>query len=242
MRTAWIIAVREFKRYFASPIAYVLMAGVLFVMGGLFYGSLQFALASGQGTPPRLQDSTGLLVFLLLLVIPSLTMRLIAEEQRMGTIELMLTAPVKDWEFVLGKWLGGVLTTLVLVAATLVFPLTLNQMVSPGIDQGLLLANYLGLVLVVMALVAIGTMISSFFKLQVAAFLVTLVVVLGLWIIGVFVQGSTNELVTYLDFRQHYQSTFMTGVLDIRDVVYYLSLTAAALFIGSVSVESRRWR
>ena len=115
-----------------------------------------------KGQPPRLQDSTGLFVFLLLLVIPALTMRLIAEEQRMGTIELMLTAPVRDWEFVVGKWLGGVLTTLVLVAVTLVFPLTLNSMVSPGIDQGLLLANYLGLILVVSALVAIGVMISSF--------------------------------------------------------------------------------
>ena len=70
----------------------------------------------------------------------------------------------------------------------------------------------------------------------------TLGVVLGLWIAGVFVQGSTNELVSYLDFRQHFQSTFMTGVLDIRDVIYYVSLTAAALVIGSVSVESRRWR
>ncbi len=240
MRTVWTIATRELKRYFTSPIAYVTGFFFLLILGAIFWGTLEIAAQTQQ--VPQVQDTASLLVFLLVIGTPAITMHLIAEEQRMGTVELMLTAPVRDWEFVVGKWLGAVLFMLILVAITLIYPLTLNQLVSPGIDQGILIANYVGLALVVMAIVAIGVMISAFFKHQVAAFLVSLVICLGLWIISIFTRNSPNELLAYLDFRDHYLATFLRGVIDIRDVVYYLSLTVAALFIGSIVVETRRWR
>jgi ABC-2 type transport system permease protein len=125
-----------------------------------------------------------------------------------------------------------------------VYPITLNYLVSPGIDQLLLLSGYLGLILFCAALVAVGVTISSFFSNQVATFFLTLAVFLFLWIIGFLGQVSPTggELIGYLDIRSHFTETFLVGVVDIRDIVYYLSLTIFSLFLGSVFTEARRWR
>jgi ABC-2 type transport system permease protein len=146
---------------------------------------------------------------------------------------------------VVGKWLGGFLFMLSLLAATLIYPLILNQLVDPGIDQGILISSYLGLALMIGALIAVGTTVSSYFSNQNAAFFATLGISLLLWLIGApaEVSGSIgSEIFTYLDFRMHFYNTFYQGVIDLSDVVYYLSLISLALFIGSVNVESRRWR
>jgi ABC-2 type transport system permease protein len=146
---------------------------------------------------------------------------------------------------VTGKWLGGFLFVLTLVAVTWVYPLIVNQLVDPGIDQGRLISGYLGLVLVTAAFVAVGVAVSSFFDNPIAAYFVTLGVLLVLWVITTAPQstiGGGNELVTYLNFRSHYYNTFYEGIIDTRDIIYYLSLTALSLFLGSVSVETRRWR
>ncbi len=242
MRTVWIIAQREYKRYFSTPAAYIVAFMFLLIIGFIFYVNLQFSLANQ--VPPGVDSVLGPLVFLLVFTTPAITMHLLAEEQRLGTIELLLTAPVKDWELVTGKWLGGLLFLLTLIAITFIYPLVLNQLVSPGIDQGPLLTGYLGLVLVSAALVAVGVTISSFFSNQIAAFFATFAIMILLWIIGAPAQSAPAgaELLSYLDFRSHFNPTFLVGVIDIRDVVYYLSLTALSLFIGSVFVEARRWR
>jgi ABC-2 type transport system permease protein len=171
-------------------------------------------------------------------------MNLLAEEQRMGTIELLLTAPVRDWELVVGKWLGGFLFLLTLLAVTLVYPLILNFLVEPGIDMMLLLSGYLGLILFCSSLIAVGVTISSFFSNPVATFFLTLAIFLFLWIIGFLGQVSPagNEVLTYLDLRAHYTETFLMGIVDMRDIVYYVSLTVLSLFLGSVFTEARRWR
>ena len=246
MRTAWIIAAREYKRYFATPAAYTIALFLLLIVGFLFNASIQSALINsfgGGGGAPGVQVILSPLVFLLLFASPAITMHLLAEEQRMGTIELMLTAPVKDWELVVGKWLGAFLFLVTIIAVTLIYPLILNSLVSPGIDQGRLIAGYLGVILFSSTILAIGVAISSFFSNQVAAFFVTLGVLLVLWIISApsAATGGT-PLLTYLDLRSHFYDTFYVGVIDIRDVVYHVSVTALFLFLGSAIVEMRRWR
>lgn len=240
MHTAWIIAKREYKRYFATPAAYVIAFFFLLIIGYLFYTNLITALFN-QFTP-GIDVVLGPLVFLLLFTTPAITMRLIAEEQRAGTLELMLTAPVRDWELVTGKWLGGTLFLLTLIAVTWVYPAVLDQMIDPGIDQGPLLTGYLGVALVTAALVAVGVTISSFFSNQIVAFFATLGVLLLLWIFSAPTSAFGNELMAYLDFRTHFFTNFFVGVIDLRDVIYYLSITALSLFLGSVFVETRRWR
>lgn len=176
---------------------------------------------------------------------PAITMRALAEENKSGTLELLLTAPVRDWEVVLGKWLGSFLLMLTLILVTWFFPIILNSLVDPGIDQGIMLTGYLGILLFSSAIIAIGVMASSFFSNQIAAFLTTLGILLVLWMIGLFsqVEGATGStLLSYLSITDHFYYSFMSGIIDLKDVIYYLSLTVLALFIGTKSVEMRRWQ
>ncbi len=247
MRNVWTIARREYRLYFSTPAAYMVAFLILVVLGLLFYANVAAAIvqqASGA-TPPGVQVVLGPMVTLLLFFTPAITMRLIAEESRLGTIELLLTAPVRDWEVVVGKWLGGFLFMLTVIAITWVFPIVLNIITKPGIDQGPLVTGYLGVALFSAALIAIGVMISSFFSNQVAAFFATLGVFLILWLVSVPAQamgGAGGDLVRYLDFSEHFYNSLYQGVIQLSDVVYYLSVTALALFFGSMSVETRRWR
>lgn len=246
MRNVWIIARREYQHYFISPVAYVVAFLFLLVLGWFFYQglvqSIQYAFYNPSA--PGAQIIISPMVTLLLFTMPAITMRSIAEEQRMGTMELLLTAPVKDWELVVGKWLGGFLFVLTLLVVTWVYPIVLNSMVEPGIDQGLLVAGYLGLVLMVGSLLAVGVAVSALFANQIAAFFVSLAIVLAIWLIrpqSEVPTGLGNQVLSYLNFIDHYL-TFFRGTIDLSDVVYYLSLTALGLFLGTVFVEIRRWR
>jgi ABC-2 type transport system permease protein len=243
VRNIWIIAGREFRLYFVSPVAYAVAATFLLILGGLFAASLYTGLQFGQMTPDG-RIVLDPLVTILLFATPAITMRLVADEERMGTIELLLTSPVRDWEVVVGKWLGAMGFMLVLLLATWVYPLILHRLTTPGIDQGVLVSAYLGLVLMTGAMVAIGVLISSLFTSPVAAFFVTLLVLLFLWIVGIFGRGagSGSQILSYLSFVDHYYNNFYQGLLDLSDAVYYASLTALALLLGSQVVEARRWR
>lgn len=243
MRNVWIIAGREFRHVFISPVAYAVAAMVLLILGGLFAVNVYFGILSG-GLAPDGRMVLGALVTILLFATPAITMRALADEQRMGTLELLLTAPVRDWEVVVGKWLGAMGFMVLLLAATWVYPLILHRITSPGIDQGVLVSAYLGLLAMTAAMVAIGVLISALFTSAVAAFFTTLAVLLGLWILGGFAGGggTSSEVLRYLSFVDHYYTNLYRGVLDLADLVYYLSLTALALFIGSQVVEARRWR
>jgi len=246
MRNIWVIAEKEYKHFFVSPIAYAIAFMILIIEGILFYSNISYA--SLQQYAPSIQIVIGPLVTLLLFTSSAVTMRTLAEETKTGTLEILLTAPVRDWEVVVGKWLGGVLFLLTILLATWIFAIILNQVVEPGIDQGLMLANYLGLFLMSAGFLAIGVMASSFFSNQIAAFFVSLGLILGLWMIGVPAQamgtsgGAGADLLRYLDMSEHFYSTFYRGVIALKDIIYYLSLIALALFLGAVSVETRRWR
>jgi len=250
MRNVWTIARREYKLFFVSPVAYVVAFVFLILLGYIsFYSGLVEAIAYSmyyQSPPPGPEIVTGQwMVILLVFSMPAITMRSIAEELRMNTMELMLTAPVKDWELIVGKWLGAFLYMLTLLAVTLVFPLVVNFMVKPGIDQGVLLTGYIGLALMVASLVAIGIFISSLFNNQVVVFFVTFVAMLLLWFVvrplGSDTGGTGNQILTYLNLINHYIN-FYQGTINLSDIVYYLSLTSLALFLGTVSIEVRRWR
>jgi ABC-2 type transport system permease protein len=246
MRNVWIIARREYKLFFISPVAYVVAFFFMLLLGWFFYSALRDAIIQSTFQPytPDVQVIVSPLVTLLLFVMPAITMRSISEEMRMGTMELLLTAPVKDWELVVGKWLGAFLFMLSLLAVTWIFPIILNFLVEPGIDQGILLTSYLGLVLMVASLVAIGVFISSLFNSQVVVFVVSLAIVLLLWLVrpaSTTTGGLGNQILMYLNFIEHYLN-FYKGSIDLSDIVYYLSLTSLALLFGTVSVEMRRWR
>lgn len=243
MRNIWVIARREYKLYFATPAAYLVAFMLLLILGVIFYANI--INAQLQQVAPGVEVVLGPMVTLLLFATPAITMHLIAEEQRMGTIELLLTAPVRDYELVIGKWLGGFLFLLTILAVTWVYPIILNLIVDPGIDQGPLVSGYFGVVLICSALVAIGVAVSTLFSNQIAAFFATLGVFLLLWLIGLPSQALGafgGDLVGYLDFSEHFFSTLYRGVIDLSDIIYYLSITGLGLFLGSLFVETRRWR
>src|SRR5512143_964892 len=178
MRNVWTIARREYSRFFTSPVAYViafvilLTLGIMFALTILVYSQNSFNGGFGGGAPD-ISGITGTFSFLLILTVPALTMRLVADETRMGTMELLLTAPVRDSELIVGKWLGGLLFILTILAVTLVYPLVLNSLEAPGIDQSQMLASYLGLILVSASLLALGVGASAMFSNQFAAFFAT---------------------------------------------------------------------
>ena len=230
MRNIWIIARREYKLFFISPVAYVMAFVFMLILGWFFYSAMRDAFNQSLYTAyvPSVQIVINPMVTLLLFIMPAITMRSIAEELRMGTMELMLTAPIKDWELVIGKWLGAFLFMLTLLAFTWVFPLVLNFLVKPGIDQGLFLASYLGLILMVSSLVAIGVFISSLFNSQVVVFLISLGVVMLFWLVrpaSNTASGLGTQVLNYLNFVDHYLS-FYQGTINLSDIVYYISLTS----------------
>ncbi|MGC1377323.1 MAG: ABC transporter permease, partial [Anaerolineales bacterium] len=215
MRNIWIVAKKEFSQYFISPIAYSVAFLLLVIVGILFTLTLMsFSNQPGMGAPDSRNITYGV-AFLLMLFTPALTMRLIADEVRMGTMELLLTAPLRDYEMVVGKWLGAFLFILVVIAITLVFPLIFNAMTKNGIDQLLLISNYLGVILVAAALLALGVGISAIFSNQIAAFFTTMTLFIVLWwLVGapanLLPQGG-GEIFTYLSLSSQFSNNFIQG-------------------------------
>lgn len=259
MRNIWTIAKREYDHYFISPIAYVVAFLILFTIGLIFainlYYYIQNAFQFGGGTPD-ISSITGAFGFLLVLSIPALTMRLLADEARMGTLELLLTAPVRDFELVAGKWLGGFLFILSVLTVTLIYPIILNglvfgsvtilpPLVTPGIDRQLMFSSYLGVILVAGSFLALGVGISAIFTNQIAAFFVTLSTFVFLWWLigfpGNVLQGSAGDIFRYLSMQTHFYEAFNQGRIQLTDIVYFVSLIALGLFTGTTAIEIRRW-
>lgn len=249
MRNIWIIAKREYNHYFISPIAYVVAFMILLTVGIIFAINILYFMQNAFqsfGQTPDVSPITGAFGFLLVLSIPAITMRLIADEARMGTLELLLTAPIRDFELIAGKWLGGLLFMLTILAVTLVYPIILNNLVSPGIDQQLVMSSYLGVILVTASFLALGVGISAVFTNQIAAFFVTLSTFVFLWwLIGFpaqVLQGTASEVFQYLDMKTHFYDALNIGSIKLSDLVYFFSLIALGLFTGTTAVEVRRWR
>jgi ABC-2 type transport system permease protein len=242
MHNIWVIASREFKQYFASPLAYAMAAMLYLILGFLFYVNINFGLQNGQITPDG-RIVIGPMITILVFITPLITMRLLADEQRMGTLELLLTAPVRDSELVVGKWLGALGFILVLLIPTWVYPLVMNWMTQPGIDQGVLVTAYLGLALLMAAMLGVGTLVSGLFNNPFVAFLATEAALLGLWVVGALGSGTgtVSDVSGYLGMIDHYYNNFYQGVFQVTDITYYISLTALALFFSAQVIQARRW-
>lgn len=236
MRNALAIARRELQAYFVSPIAYVVTAAFLLVSGYLFAAIL---LLSREAT---LRYLFGSLTTVLLFVAPLLTMRLLAEEQRSGTLELVLTSPVKDWEVVLGKWLASLGLFASMLLLTGYYPLILWRYGNP--DWGPLLTGYGGVLLLGGALLALGTFTSALTRNQIIAAVLGVGLTVLAWLIDAVAQFTgppISGVFTYLSLSSHFFD-FLRGIVDTKDVVYYLSVIVAALFLTTRVLETRRWR
>ncbi len=246
MKNALIIAQRELMAYFTSPIAFVVGAVFLFINGLYFMGVLIYlgtpSPYDGSMPEPTLRYQIGLMYTLILFTAPLLTMRLLAEEQRLGTMELLLTAPVRDWEVVVGKFLAALGLLGLILALTLSYVGLLNMYGNP--DMGPVLSGYLGLILVGAALLAIGVFCSSLTQNQIIAAVVGYGISLPLYLLGILSQSPTGalaQLFQQVDLSAHLNN-FQSGVISTPDVVYFLSLIVGMLFIATRVLESRRWR
>ena len=249
MRNIWTIAKREYDQYFVSPVAYVVAFAILLTSGVLFAINFYFFTQNAFqnfGAVPDFAPISGTFVFLLVLSTPALTMRLISDEARMGTLELLLTAPIRDYELVIGKWLGAMLYILSLLVITLIYPIVTSRFVTPGIDWNVILTSYLGMILLAGVFLALGTAVSAMFTNQVTAFFVSLALFIVLWWLVGFpaqvISGDSARLFEYLDMKTHFYGALDSGVINLSDIVYYVSLIALGLFTGSAAVEMRRWR
>jgi ABC-2 type transport system permease protein len=257
MRNIFVIAGRELRTYFVSPIAYVVLTIFTFLSGLLFYLLLQAmienttaramrAAQTGQPPPPFdmpgwiTQNTLSSISFILLFILPMLTMALFSEEKKRGTIELLLTAPITDLQVVLGKFLAASLFYIALLATTLVEIGILFFYSKPA--WGPILSAYLGVLLYGLALLAIGMFISTLTENQIIAAILSFGVVLVLWLIDAFSRNAgPDSLLTHLSILKPLND-FVTGVISTAHIVFYLSLTLVGLFLTYRSLDSLRWR
>ncbi len=236
MQNITAVARREFSSYFNSPIAYIVVVVYLVLSGALFFPSLFIV---GQAD---LRPFFGQAPLLFFIIMPFLTMRLLAEERAQGTLELLLTMPVTDWQVVIGKFVASVGLISVMVVLTVPFAISVGAL--GPLDWGSVVAGYIGLLLMGGAYAAIGLMASAFTKNQIVAALVALVIGFGLFIIGMLVQVLPPAIAPFCDalsINTHFQN-IARGVLDTRDLLYYASMIGGCLLIAQTSLESRRWR
>jgi len=249
-----LICQKELKSYFASPIAYAVLALFGLIFGFGFYTAtrdfVRFSFQSqmmggGQTMNVNEQIIRPLLGFastVALFLIPMITMRLFAEEKKTGTIELLLTSPVSDNQIILGKWAGAMLLYLCVLAMSMINIALLFAWGKPDLKP--VLVAYLGLLLQGGCLLAIGTFISTTTKNQIVAGGVTFFVCLLLWLLSWFTAFDSTvpaQVVNYISIVTHFEN-FAKGVLDSKDVVFYISMIFFALFATSRSMESLRWR
>jgi ABC-2 type transport system permease protein len=238
MRNAYYIAKRELGAYFSSPIAYVVTAVYLAVVGGLS----GFILYYTREATMRYVLAHPVTVLFLVLVTQVVTMRLLAEEQRSGTLEPLLTSPVRDWEVVVGKFAASLCLLLAMILLTAYIPIVLVRLGRP--DIGPILAGYLGYALMGAALLSIGVFASSVTQSQIVAAVVGIGIVLLLWLssgLTEVVGDTLKGIVEYLPIFGHY-SDMLRGVIDTKDIIYYLSVTMLFLFLSTRVLESRRWK
>jgi ABC-2 type transport system permease protein len=231
------IAKREFASYINSPIPYILVTAYIATAGYMFFK--QLFLPGAQADMRHFFENMPLLFCL---IVPFVTMRLVAEERREGTLELLLTMPVTDWQLVTGKFLAALGLMCVLLLLTLAFPLTVSFL--GPLDKGVTVACYFGALLMAGAFVAIGVMASSFTRSQIVAALVAFFIGFGLFLLGALIAvlpPSLAPLAGALSIGSHFMN-IARGVIDSRDVLYYLSIIVICLLIAQTTLDSRRWR
>jgi len=242
MRNILAVCTKELYTYFVSPIAYFVCIVFSAISGFLFFVNLLIASSNGNGSGADVMQALFLqMATILLFLTPVLTMKLFAEERKSGTIELLLTSPITDGQVVLGKFFASLILLLIMLALTLFFPF-LTQRFGP-LDSGVLLSGYLGLILISSCFLAFGLLMSSMSKNQIVAALTSFAFFLILWLIGALSSraGTIWEFLSYLSFNEHY-SDFSRGIIQLKNIVYYVSFTGVCLFATFKSIESSKWR
>lgn len=257
MRNILAIAGKEIRAYFHSPIAYLVMTVYAILCGFFFYSftatyivqSFRMQAMGGFGAPSMsLNDYVirplfaGILSVILLLLIPLITMRLYAEEKRSGTIELLMTSPLTDLQVILGKFLGALFLYGFLVLITFIYIATLFIYGNPNAKP--LIAEAVGYLLFGGALLALGMWISTFTKNQIIAAVVSFAVFLLFYVfdwVTAYSTGTIGQVFSYLSLTTHFDS-FAKGVVDLKDLVYYLSVIGIGIFLTARSVEALKGR
>lgn len=254
IRNTWIICQKELRSYFVSPIAYILFITYALIFGWFFWNMVGafifYSMESqmrGEMFPMNINDQVvrqllGNMNVINLLFIPLMTMRLFAEEKRNGTIELLATSPIRDGEIILGKWLASVILYAAILLFTALNFIFLFKYGNP--DWKPMAIGYLGVLLQAAALLALGTFISTLTKNQIIAGGATfgaclLIFVLG-WV-GGYQSSTWAQVLTYISTTTHMES-FLKGVVDSKDAIYYVSAIFLGLFLTARSLESLRWR
>jgi ABC-2 type transport system permease protein len=235
MARTWAIAKREFRAYFNSPVAYIVVSLFLLLVGVLFWWPFF--------VPGRLsmRDFFAIVPLAFVVYAPAVTMRLLAEERGSGTLEVLATMPVRDIEIVGGKYLAALGLLLVTLLLTLPYAFTLSSL--GHLDPGPVVGGYIGLFFIGAAYLAIGLLFSAMTQHQMVAFFGALIVCLAFFLLDKFmplVPAGIASVVEYLSFDFHYQS-IARGVVDTRNVVFFLSVIGMSLMAAYASLESRRW-
>jgi ABC-2 type transport system permease protein len=254
MKNIWTIARRDFRSYFMSPVAYLVIAGFTAIMGWMFYMSLayfhqmsmqyqQFNMGKGASiTDQIIRPVFGNMNVVFLLLVPFITMRLFAEERRNQTIQLLLTSPVTTLEIVLGKFLSAFLLVAVMVGTTLFYPIILALTGNP--DFGPIFGSYLGTLLMASCVLVIGMVYSAMSENQIIAGALSFATGLFFWLIS-WAQstagGTWGEIFGYLSLISHYNN-FSMGVINTSDLTYYLSFIFFGIFMTHRVLDSYRWR
>ena len=251
----WPIFKKEMRLYFTSPVAYVVLTIFLVIAGYFFYNifafftlaSMQSAMNPAMARDMNVTDSVLRPLFsnisvILLLLMPLITMRLFAEERRSGTIELLLTYPVRDGAVLVGKYLAALALYALMLALTLLYPAIVVYFAR--LEWGPLMTGYVGLLLMGATFIAVGVFASSLTENQIVASITTFGILLIMWIIGWSadsVGGPWGKVLQHLSILER-NDNFAKGVLDTKDIVYYVNFIALALLLTLRSLEARRWK
>src|SRR5262250_1715152 len=225
MTTALAVARREFKTFFQSPIAYIVIGVFLLVTGWLYFSTLFL------GGTASLRSFFGFAPVLFMVFAPAVTMRLLAEERKSGTLELLLSMPIKDWEVVMGKFTAALAMVAVALVWTLPYPISVSSLTAKGIsfDWGPVLGGYFGLLLLASSFLALGLWASALSRNQIVGFIIGLLLCFSFYFVdkfAFFLPSSLAEVLQFLSVDYHFEN-ISRGVFDTRDLLFYLSLTAA---------------
>jgi len=237
MKNAITVARKEFRTYFESPIAYIFITAFLLLVNFLYLWTF---FVTGQAD---MRPFFGFMPFVFLFLVPSITMRLWAEERKMGTLEVLLTLPVQEKEVVLGKFIASFLFLLVMVALTFNIPLLVGVLGDP--DWGTIICGYLGCLLMGASYLAIGLFASAISDNQIVAFILaiaicTAMLIVGEWFFLILVPDVLVPFFNFLGLGTHFES-MGRGVIDTRDLLYYISVIGVFLYLNVNTVENRTW-
>lgn len=237
MKEVVTILKKELKSYFLSPIAYIFIIVYIVLTNFLFF---QTFFVNNQA---EMRTYFQLLPYIFLVFVPAITMRSWAEEKRNKTIELLLTLPLKDTQIVAGKFLAAFSFLIITLACSITIPITISTIGNP--DIGVMIGGYLGAILLGAAYISIGMWISSLTENQIVALIGAIVVILLLLLVGhplvlYFVPADFVPILSFMGLAAHFDS-ICRGIIDSRDVIYYISIIIFFLFLNIMSLESRKW-